>query len=69
MAFNIAKCSILSLTNATKNKIRYTYEMDDQALTIIKSTPYLGVIISRKLQWTEHIDATVFAANHMLGFL
>ena len=69
MAFNIAKCSILSLTNATKNKISYTYEMDDQALTTIKSTPYLGVTISRKLQWTEHIDATVFAANRMLGFL
>ena len=44
MAFNIAKCSILLLTNVTKKKIKYAHEMDGKILTNI-STQYLGVIL------------------------
>ena len=69
MAFNISKCNVLSVTNATKNKIDATYEMDGKPLNNINSTLYLGVTISRKLQWKEHIDVTCSAATRMLGFL
>ena len=69
MAFNISKCNVLSVTNATKHKIEANYEMDGKPLNNINSTLYLGVTISRKLQWKEHIDVTCSAATRMLGFL
>ena len=64
MAFNI-----LSIYNKTKNRIVHGYQMESQPIKTIDRTPYLGVIISKKLQWSEHKDKISSAANRMLGFL
>ena len=69
MAFNVKKCNVLSITNKTKNRVVNEYQMENQPIKTIDSTPYLGVIINKKLQWSEHIDKITSAANRMLGFL
>ena len=69
MAFNIKKCNVLSITNKTKNRINNEYQMENQPIKTIDSTPYLGVTITKKLLWNEHIDKAASAANRMLGFL
>ena len=69
MAFNVKKCNVVSITNAKKNRQKYSYEMDGLPVKTIDSSPYLGVTINSKLQWQQHIDAISGAANRMLGFL
>ena len=69
MQFNVRKCNILTVTRATKNKVKYSYKMDGQTLETTDSTPYLGVTINKNLEWNDHIDKTTAAANRMLGFL
>ena len=69
MAFNVKKCNVLSITNKTKNRIFNEFQMENQPIKAIDSTPYLGVIINKKLQWSEHIDKISSPANRMLGFL
>ena len=43
--------------------------MENQPVITINSTPYLGVTITKKLLWNEHIDKITSASNRMLGFL
>ena len=43
--------------------------MNNQVVEGIRSTKYLGVTITDKLQWGEHISNISGAANRMLGFL
>lgn len=69
MAFNVKKCSIISITNATKNKIHHQYIIDGEVVRPTDSTVYLGVTFNSKLQWNQHIDNISGAANRMLGFL
>ena len=69
MLFNVSKCNIISITNATKKKQCYSYQMNDQPVKTINSSPYLGVTINNELQWNQHIDNISSAANRMLGFL
>ena len=69
MEFNISKCNILSVTNATKNKIKHQYTMDGQALKTQDSTEYLGVTINSKLHWNQHISNIRGTANKLIGFL
>ena len=69
MEFNISKCNILSVTNATKNKIKHQYTMDGQALKTQDSTEYLGVTINSKLHWNQHINNINGTANKLISFL
>ena len=69
MAFNVSKCNIISITNATKKKQVFGYSMNNQVLKTVNSTAYLGLTINDKLQWGEHINSISGAANRMLGFL
>ena len=69
MAFNVAKCNIISITNATKNRHTFVYSMNNQVIKSIKSTAYLGLTFNNKLQWDQHINNITSAANRMLGFL
>ena len=69
MAFNVSKCNIISITNATKHKQKFSYSMNGEPIKSVKSAPYLGLIINNKLRWNQHIDSISSAANRMLGFL
>ena len=50
------KCTIISITNATKKKIHHQYFMDGEALKPTDTTAYLRVTINNKLRWNNHID-------------
>ena len=69
MQFNVEKCSIISIANATKHKIFHQYLMDGEIVSPTDTTDYLGVRFNGKLRWNQHIDQISSAANRMLGFL
>ena len=48
MAFNVSKCNILSITNATKNRQIYDYSMNGERIKSVKSAPDLGFTINNK---------------------
>ena len=68
MMFNIKKCNIISITNATK-----TRSTTSTPWITSLSTPLthvcLGVTVNSRLRWNQHIDQISAAANRMLGFL
>ena len=47
----------------------YTYKMDGIPLEEVDSYPYLGVEISKDLNWASHINKISNKANRMLGLL
>ena len=67
MEFNIKKCTVLTITHKEKHKLSFSYKMNNQVVEGIRSTKYLGLIISDNLHWT--INNISGAANRMLGFL
>ena len=69
MAFNVKKYNVVSITNAKKNRQKFSYEMDGLPVKTIESTPYLGFTVNSKLQSQQHINTISSAANRMLGFL
>ena len=69
MQFNVKKCNIISITNATKHNISHQYLMDGEIVSPTDTTDYLGVRFNGKLRWNQHIDHISSAANRMLGFL
>ena len=52
-----------------KKLIHTTYKMDDTPLEEVSSYPYLGVEISKDLNWATHINSISKKANRMLGLL
>ena len=68
MDFNIKKCVILSIT--LKRKPNYfNYNISGQQLERVNKHDYLGVIISNKLNWSEHISKITGKASRNLGLL
>jgi len=65
MRFNAGKCYILSI----KNKTSHFYELNNTILKHVDSNPYLGVLISNDLTWTNHITNICKRASSTLGFL
>ena len=56
------KCNVLRVTNKTKKT-----EANDHLL--VTSAKYLGLTITNKLQWDQHINNITAKANKTLGFL
>ena len=69
MEFNIAKCFIMNISLATKNKVRHQYSMKGQSLSTTSHTKYLGVEISDDLKWNRHIDMISAKATNILNFV
>ena len=70
MSFNKSKCYSMSITHKCK-PLKFTYEMNDTPLTEVEHYPYLGVVISKDLTWSRHIQKKCNKANSnsMLGLL
>ena len=68
MNFNKTKCYSMKITHK-KNPVVTTYKMDDTTLDEVKSYPYLGVEISKDMNWATHINSISNKANRMLGLL
>ena len=65
MRFNAAKCYILSIRSTST----YMYSLNNTILKSVPNNPYLGVLLSNDLQWSDHICKITKKANSTLGFL
>ena len=66
MSFNAKKCYILTVNNKGSHKY---YQLNNQILKHVDKNPYLGIILSRDLSWSNHIDHICNKASATLGFL
>jgi hypothetical protein len=64
MEFNVDKCHYMS-TYQTHEAGNYT--IDNQMLTKVEETKYLGIIISSDLRWNKHVDDIINKASSRLG--
>lgn len=68
MVFNPAKCYVLSVTNKSA-PIRSVYTMFGHRLQQVEHHPYLGVELSRNLDWGPHINNIIPKAQRSLNFI
>ena len=68
MVFNPAKCYVLSITNKSV-PIRSVYTMFGHQLEQVEHHPYLGVELSKNLDWGPHINSIMPKAQRSLNFL
>ena len=67
MKFHPDKCNVLRVTNKTKTEANY--HLHGHTLELVTSAKYLGLTITNKLQWDQHINNITAKANKTLGFL
>ena len=68
MHFNVTKCYSMSISHK-KTKTFYNYTMRQSTLETIHNYPYLCVIISDDLSWTNEVNKVKSKANRTLGML
>ena len=68
MKFHPDKCNVLRVTNKTK-KTEANYHLYGHTLELVTSAKYLGLTITNKLQWDQHINNITAKTNKTLGFL
>ena len=68
MKFITDKCHIMHVAHKG-NPLLMTHKMNGNPIEVIASHTYLGIGISDKLRWAEHIGSTVSTANKVLGLL
>ena len=68
MEFNPSKCHSISFTRL-RNPITHTYSLQQTPLEKLSSAKYLGVNLSAKLSWSEHVTSIVSKANRALGMI
>ena len=68
MAFNPSKCEVIHITGK-RNPLKTKYQLHGHNLNVTKSGKYLGVTLTEKLNWNEHVDITAKKANNSLAFL
>ena len=65
MRFNATKCYILSISNKTS----FNYQLNNTILKTVSTNPYLGILFSNDLKWSNHISKISKKANSTIGFL
>lgn len=68
MSFNPEKCEVLRITNK-KTIIPHDYSIHGQNLKVVEKAKYLGLTISSKLCWKDHINNITKKANSTRGFI
>ena len=68
MQFDASKWEVFRISRS-RTKIPYTYVLNGTPLKEADHTKYLGILISKDLEWNKHIDVTAAKANRSLGFL
>ncbi len=68
MNFNPTKCYILSLKRTAEKRI-HMYTLCNVILKSVSTTPYLGVLLSEDMTYTDHIRKICSKACKTLGFL
>ena len=69
MKFNPSKCSVLRVKRPRAKDIASDYQLKGVTLGKVSNLPYLGVSISKNLEWGDHISKIESKANSTLGFL
>ncbi len=68
MEFNAKKCYVLRISN-NSDKFLSKYTIKGTELEVKHSQTYLGVEISDKLSWNNHINNTAYKAHISLNFV
>ena len=66
MQFNAKKCYILTVNNKGFN---YFYQLNNHILQNVTNNPYLGLLLSDSLTWSNHINTICKKASSTLGLL
>jgi hypothetical protein len=66
--FNFSKCYHLGITNKRVPET-YSHVMNNQIISRVSSTKYLGITINHNLNWNKHCDIICSKANSTLGLL
>ena len=66
--FNVSKCKVLTISRR-ESPIESKYHFDSTELIYVVSEVDLGVTVTSKLSWNQHIILTVSKANKMLGLI
>ena len=70
MKFNVAKCHSMRVTRHYSHKqIIHDYTLHQQTLENVQSAKYLGITITEKMDWGQHISDISSKATKTLGFL
>ena len=69
MRFNATKCYILSINRNINKKSLFHYQLNGTILKHVTNNPYLGILFSQDLSWSDHITKISKKANSTLGFL
>ena len=66
--FNVSKCKVLTISRQ-KSPIESKYHLGLTELMRVNNEVDLGVTVTSKLSWNQHITLTISKANKMLGLL
>ena len=70
MSFNPSKCNTIHIFHGKgKSPNPFNYKLHSQIIESVPSSKYLGVTISEKLTWSEHISNVTARAKQKVGFL
>ena len=69
MRFNISKCFVMRVTQSTKYKISYDYQLHNTILNSVNHCKYLGVVLQSNLHWSKHVQEISAKANSTLGMI
>ena len=67
--FQPVKCNIMQLTRKQNKKINTVYSLEGTVLENVDNIKYLGVTISKDLNWITHVSNVCTKAKRTLGFL
>ena len=68
MKFNSKKCKYLAITKEN-NIVDSTYTLNGSQIMSVTTEKDLGVHVSTKLYWNNHINVTISKANKMLDMI
>ena len=66
--FNAAKCNIMRVSRTHDPKL-FNYSLTGQVLEEVMDAKYLGVTLSKDLEWSKYIATITNKANSKLSFL
>ena len=66
--FNSDKCEVLGITRK-RNPVIFPYKLHKKELNVTNAAKYLGVTISKDLNWTPHINNITGKAKYTLRFV
>lgn len=68
MELNIRKCNVISFCRS-RSKIGFDYRMSTTSIARVDAVRDLGVLLDSKLNFAQHIAATIAKAFAILGFI